>query len=72
MWNFTIISHKSTLRNGTVGKFHTSCFFCRFKEVVTWDEIDAEIDFLYSEIEKLQMPTCLSHNDLWHTNILYI
>ena len=33
--------------------------------------MEKEIDFIYSEAEKLQMPIGLSHNDLWHTNILY-
>ena len=38
---------------------------------MTLDEMEKEIDFLYSEAEKLQMPICLSHNDIWHTNMLY-
>ena len=62
-------------------KIKNKCHFCgdmifcllnRFvKEVMTWDEMEKEINFLYTEAEKLQMPICLSHNDLWHTNMLY-
>ena len=46
-------------------------FLCSLENLFTWEELGKEIEHLYSEAEKLNMPICLSHNDLWHTNILY-
>ena len=46
-------------------------FLCSLENLFTWEELEKEIEHLYSEVEKLNMPICLSHNDLWHTNILY-
>ena len=46
-------------------------WFYRFNQLVSWDEIEKEAESLYAETEKLQIPVCLSHNDIWQTNILY-
>ena len=46
-------------------------FLCSLENLFTWEELGKEIEHLYSEAERLNMPICLSHNDLWHTNILY-
>lgn len=43
----------------------------RFNDIVTWDDMESELNWIYSETEKFQMPVCLCHNDLWHANILY-
>ena len=46
-------------------------FMSSFNEIVTWDDTESELNWIYSEMEKFQMPVCLCHNDLWHANILY-
>ena len=46
-------------------------FMNRFNDIVTWDDMESELNWIYSETEKFQMPVCLCHNDLWHANILY-
>ena len=46
-------------------------WFYRFNQLVSWDEIENKVESLHAEAEKLQIPVCLSHNDIWQTNILY-
>ena len=43
----------------------------RSEGLPSWDTLEKDAEYLFSEAEKLNMPSCLSHNDLWHTNILY-
>ena len=43
----------------------------RSEGLPSWDTLEKDAEYLFSEAEKLNMPICLSHNDLWHTNILY-
>ena len=43
----------------------------RSEGLPSWDTLEKDAEYLLSEAEKLNMPICLSHNDLWHTNILY-
>ena len=45
--------------------------YCRYAEQMPLERIDKELDELAKELEELQMPVVLSHNDIWQENLMF-